>query len=271
MGRTSPCAAHLEEILEMVKKGYTRKRIGDHYGFSEILVRAFLERRGIRGVPPTTPHIKIDDQELQRMLSSGTTQLQAAIDLGVSQNTIERRVKRWGLQTARTGPRSGSGHPEWKTGRSLEKHGYVNIWIPMHPRARNSGRVAEHCLVKEVSLGRYLTRAEVVHHEDNHPRNNWPSNLLLFCSNADHLRYELTGKWASSPRGSIPGAYLNNQKIDRCPDEDETLAQCSSEIRQRLTWYIESHRPTNAHQNLSQREFLRTGAWREAFLPVSTE
>ena len=204
------------------------------------------------------------------LLAQGATQRAIAAQLGVHQETIRIRAKKLGLETARTGPRTGAGSREWKGGRALGKHGYIEIHAPLHPHARRPvGRVPEHRLVLEVVLGRYLSPREVVNHLDNHPRHNWPENLQVYASNADHLRAELTGREKATPRQSIPGAYGNNQKIAHCPDESETLARCSSEIRQRLAWYIESHRPMNAHRKFSRRQLLRQGAWRDPFQWVS--
>lgn len=271
MGRISPCEVVFPAIQELVRQGKTRKKIAEILGggLTESMVRAFLERRGISGLPLTTPHIQLDREKLKRLLDAGRTQAQIAEDLGVSEQTIWRRAVRWDLQTARTGPRCGPGHPEWQTGRRLEKHGYVMIWVPLHPRARKSGQVAEHCLMMEVILGRYLEAKEVVHHRDDHPSHNWPDNLRHHASNADHLRDELTGRVKTTPRASTPGAYGCSQKLDRCPSELETLAQAPLEIRERLAWYIESHRPTSAHEK-NRRELLRSGAWRDPFRSAST-
>jgi hypothetical protein len=148
----------------------------------------------------------------------------------------------------------------------------VTVYCPLHPHARKPrGVVTEHRLVMEIVLGRYLDPEEVVDHRDSWPYHNWPSNLQLFASNADHLRSELAGRgYATSPRRAIPGAYGCSQRIARCPDIRETLALAPSGIAPALAWYIESHRPTSAHQSASRRSILRSGAWRDPFQPEST-
>ncbi|WP_425591645.1 HNH endonuclease [Hydrogenophaga aromaticivorans] len=80
------------------------------------------------------------------------------------------------------------------------------IYDPEHPLSTAQGYVAQHRLVVERILGRYLERHEVVHHIDGNPRNNAPSNLQVFDSNADHLRHELKGrvpKWSEDGRKRI--------------------------------------------------------------------
>ena len=50
----------------------------------------------------------------------------------------------------------------WKGGR-LKQNGYIFIYMPDHPNAQSMGYVAEHRLVMEKKLGRYLFPSEKVH------------------------------------------------------------------------------------------------------------
>lgn len=113
--------------------------------------------------------------------------------LGVHHQTVSKWCKKFGIKTQRTGPRSGSGHPEWKGGIRIVG-GYRYIYSPDHPNKTKGDAVAEHRLVMEEKIGRYLERHEVVHHIDGNRTNNSPDNLVLFARNSDHLRHELTGK-----------------------------------------------------------------------------
>lgn len=205
-------------------------------------------------------------------LERGLTRREVATAIGTSRRQVDRWCQANSWSTGRTGPRAGSGHPEWKNGRTLDKHGYVLVWVPLHPHARKpSGYVAEHRLLAEVLLFRYLKPEEVIDHIDDHPYHNWPTNIRMFPSNADHLGWTTGYRSKPTRRGSIPGAYTSTQKLLQCPDESETLAQCPSKIRERLSWYIDCHRPRIEHRNLSRRSILRAGAWRNPFPMVSTE
>jgi len=148
------------------------------------------------------------DMFLIRSLEAGVQQWRIAEQLGVHKSVVEKRIS-WlrsqdvVIQTQRTGPRSGAGHPEWKGGRLIDKNGYVLIYKPDHPHARWGKYVLEHRLVMEQHLGRLLTPEEVVHHRDGCKTNNQIENLELFERNSDHLKHELTGrcpKWTEAGR-----------------------------------------------------------------------
>ncbi len=271
MPRISPLLSRIEEILLLKSQGLAGNRIASQLGVTYQMFRMFCVRRNIR-FPKTIPR-KVNETEMLRLIASGLTQPETAARLGVSPSAIEYQSRRLGLKTWRSGPRHGDGHPEWNGGRTLQKHGYVGIWAPLHPQANaGSGNIQEHRLLMEVVLGRLLDRREVVDHLDDIPYHNWPDNLLLHACNADHLRRELTGRgWSTSPRHSTPGAYGSKEKLPRCPEQSETLALCPAEIRERLAWYIGSYRPTSAHQSLARKEFLRQGAWRDPFQWPSRE
>lgn len=85
----------------------------------------------------------------------------------------------------------GSETSAWKGGRMIEK-GYVRIRMPEHPYAR-SGYVAEHRLVMEAAIGRYLTRQEIVHHINRDRSDNRIENLRIE-TRSSHLSLHRRGK-----------------------------------------------------------------------------
>lgn len=149
------------------------------------------------------PPAAIDHAHLRQLIEEeGITQAAAAVRLGCSVSCVERTCARLGLRTQRTGPRSGAGHPNWAGGR-MRVGRYWYIWTNTHPFRTQGNYVLEHRLVVEASLGRYLLPGEVVHHVNGDPEDNRLENLVLFSSNAEHLKSELTGrtpKWTPEGR-----------------------------------------------------------------------
>ena len=67
----------------------------------------------------------------------------------------------------------------WKGGRYIDRQGYVLVYQPGHPNARQSGYVLEHRLVVEAREGRLLAQREVVHHDNRAKADNRSENLVL--------------------------------------------------------------------------------------------
>jgi len=81
-------------------------------------------------------------------------------------------------------------HYNWKGGKYISTQGYVFLYSPGHPLAINSNSyVAEHRLIAENLIGRYLAKEEVVHHINHIKTDNRPENLYLFPNNSKHLSF----------------------------------------------------------------------------------
>ena len=79
----------------------------------------------------------------------------------------------------------GANHYHWKGGIS-NKGEYIMLYQPHHPSA-NGNHVAEHRLVMEKKLGRFLRSDEVIHHINHIKNDNRIENLMLL-SRAEHRR-----------------------------------------------------------------------------------
>lgn len=66
--------------------------------------------------------------------------------------------------------------------RRRHSKGYLLVYQPDHPWAQKSGYVAEHRLVMEQALGRYLLPLETVHHKNGVRDDNRPENLEVWYS-----------------------------------------------------------------------------------------
>jgi len=89
----------------------------------------------------------------------------------------------------------GEKSPFWKGGR-YQTQGYVVVYCPKHPRAKNKKRpyLFEHILVAEKKIGRYLKKSEVVHHINGIKNDNKPENLIV-VTRAKHMRIHKPHGW----------------------------------------------------------------------------
>ena len=77
--------------------------------------------------------------------------------------------------------------------RSLKKggrthiSGYIFVRCLDHPKATKGGYVAEHVLVAEAILGKYLPNKAVIHHVNGIRTDNKPSNLVICQDNNYHF------------------------------------------------------------------------------------
>lgn len=136
-----------------------------------------------------------------------------ADQIGTCDQHVSRLCRKNGIPVQRRGPRPGPGNSGWKGGRHTDADGYILVWVESHPHARRpsnrvgmSGYVAEHRLVMESVLGRYLLPSEVVHHKNGVNSDNRPENLEVFASNGEHLAHELAGRvpaWSESGKAQI--------------------------------------------------------------------
>jgi hypothetical protein len=143
------------------------------------------------------------------MAKSGMFSKEIAQDVGKSQKAIQKIYRRYNFPSLHNilPPKREQRH-DWKGGVKMMK-GYRYLRTPGHPSGTKHGcYVAEHRLVMENKIGRYLLPTEVVDHIDGDISNNHPSNLRVFENNAEHLRVTLKGKcpnWSEEGKAALRG------------------------------------------------------------------
>lgn len=83
----------------------------------------------------------------------------------------------------------------YKNHRIYIKKGYQIINMPEHHLASKTGDVSVHRAVAEEKIGRQLKPEEIIHHIDENKLNNDPNNLMVFASNAEHVKYHMAIKY----------------------------------------------------------------------------
>lgn len=132
-----------------------------------------------------------DINELCRLYIDGWSSLKLAKYYGVSKYTILRRLRVTGIKR-RNVRISGSMHPNWITGKIINKDGYIKLNVG------GGKRVFEHKFIMEQHLGRKLIKPEEIHHINGDKQDNRIENLELCKNKADHKRKHKQYDWSTN-------------------------------------------------------------------------
>lgn len=143
-------------------------------GLRPTRVGRILRRLGVRvGRGKRAPVHWLPMEEVGRRYEAGESCAEIGKDLGVDAEVIRRRMRAAGMPRRPLGKAKGSKNPQWKGGKSPTMHYY----------RRQAYEVAAIC------LGRPLPRGWIIHHVDENPRNNEPTNVMIFPTQSQHMRY----------------------------------------------------------------------------------
>lgn len=116
----------------------------------------------------------------------------AHIDMAIMRmGELPKGIKKWrenggtSWNKGLKGYTSGNKNGNWKGGKYINQ-GYVYILMPNHPYAKKNGYVAEHRLVIEKCIGRFISKIESPHHKNKIRNDNRIKNLMLFKNKAIH-------------------------------------------------------------------------------------
>lgn len=114
-------------------------------------------------------------------------------------------------------------HP-YTGGHTAIYGGYVFELCPDHPKANPWGFVPQHRLIVERNLGRYLTKDEQVHHDDEVKTNNNLDNLFLM-TRSEHMRLHRLRK-----RGMKKLAPLSEESVREALRQQGTLKKAAASL-----------------------------------------
>lgn len=120
-----------------------------------------------------------------------------ALASGCNEHTIYRHMKHYGVPLG-VPPQHMRGElsHNWKGGRKISYHGYVEIYTPDHPSS-HMRYMKEHRLVMEEHLGRILEPNEIVHHVNGIKTDNRIENLRL-STFREHSKKHITEKYGKA-------------------------------------------------------------------------
>lgn len=201
----------LERIANEYRAGKDMHEIVADFQTTIHFVRVALKRFGVQsrdvGERNRRSAQSIDEARLRQLIDERLSTTEIAALMGVTQPTIENKMRRLGLRSKHGHGSPMEKNPAWKGGRCFDDDGYVLVKVPDHPFATKDGYVREHRLVMEEKLGRYLEPEEIVHHRDGNKSNNDPSNLRVYESNSHHFLDE----HMHHPRCPKTGRFLRKQ------------------------------------------------------------
>jgi len=162
-------------VLRVYRECGTQAETGRRLGIFQAVVGTILHRHGIArtGKIGRSPLVPISLKEAHQRHEAGENVKDIAASYGVSAPSLCKRLRRAGIRIGQNRHRQKERNFQWKGGKTKRSD----------KTRRQAHEVAASC------LGTPLPRAWVVHHDDENPENNDPSNLILFETNALHLVY----------------------------------------------------------------------------------
>jgi hypothetical protein len=153
----------------------TARKFGMSRTGAEKIIKKHCEWRP-HGYLPESVKISIIEE-----WNSGKSIAKIAAKLSLDPMRTAKFLRDFGIKTEKR--YAGANHGNWRGGRSVDRNGYIKIWIepnsPYFGWAGPRSDVSEHRLVMAKHLGRPLLKSETVHHIDRDSSNNSIENLQL--------------------------------------------------------------------------------------------
>ncbi len=82
----------------------------------------------------------------------------------------------------------------------ITKEGYIQVYKPNNPMARDNGYVPQHRFIASKKIGRPLSSDEIVHHIDGNKQNNKSNNLQVMTRSEHWRTHNLRSKYCKRRR-----------------------------------------------------------------------
>lgn len=158
-----------KEILSnLYSKGYSMKEIGNMLGMATGKIHKYFHIYNIIPRHWGSENNKFAKKKISKSQKGNHYHLKKPMSDEAKKKIAESKII------------EGKGHTKYR-------NGYVYIYYPKHPKSMKDGYVAEHHLVIEENIGRYLKDNEVVHHINKNKIDNKIENLQLM-TRSEHTK-----------------------------------------------------------------------------------
>lgn len=183
-----------KQMYDMYQEGQTHKQIANYFEISQPSVNRVLKNLlGIHvGKGNHNPKKVYLPDSVGDIYLSGKTCQEIGEQFGTSRKVVQKKLTQLNIPR-RIGKAEGPKNPQWKGGKE----------IPVHYFRRQSYEVAAICLKMPVPKG------HVIHHIDENPKNNHPTNLMIFPNNSLHTKFHqlvLKNRWRVDSKEAIQKA-----------------------------------------------------------------
>lgn len=145
-----------------------------------------------------------------------------------SRQCVARWMEYWGIKRRKTieasklkmVQKNNLRGPNWQGGKWwAERLKTWFVYAPNHPKCKHNGCVAEHILLAEEMIGRYLEKDEVVHHKNANRNDNSKENFCVMSKSSHMNLHRILGDIGITllNQGQI-NLIFNNTKFEKDRD-----------------------------------------------------